>query len=519
MSRRGQSPLAGYMDKSLPAYTGPDPFVFVCYAHADSGLVYPEISRLQSQDFKIWYDDGISPGSEWSQAIAEAIESCSVFLYFITPNAVASEHCRREVNFALEQKCSILAVHLSETDVPSALRLSLSHRQAIVKYKLAEPIYSQRLENALRDAAEGKEDNAGLVQALQIGDFVLDITSQRLVTEAGEERHLDPKDLSVLLHIAEASPNVVSTEELLNRSWPGVIVGDNAVHQVIGHLRKAFGDKARNPSYIETLPRRGYRLLVPVKPVEVEIDRRPLPPPPAPPPPSEVESTPRSQQEERAARPTKRKIPRLIPIVVALLVFALTFFAVRSFFSTPADPQSVAVLPLVNLSPGEDLKALSQSIPIELWSELRAKDISLASSTQMVAYADVEYDIQEVGQDLGVSNLVVGTIRRSGSRVRVTLEMVPVDATHEILWAGIYEELVEDEFTTEKEIALQAANGIERTFGGAAPALQITPQDPSETKPTLQQIFDTEDPTVEEPTFINLEDVEFESFDEFGDVE
>ena len=95
----------------------------------------------------------------------------------------------------------------------------------------------------------------------RIGDWWFDPLLARLWCD-GEERHLDPKEVSVLRHLAEAAPNPVSIEELLDRSWPGVVVGDNAVHQVVGRLRRALGDKARNPTYIETLPKRGYRLLV-----------------------------------------------------------------------------------------------------------------------------------------------------------------------------------------------------------------------------------------------------------------
>lgn len=100
----------------------------------------------------------------------------------------------------------------------------------------------------------------------RIGDWSFDPLAARLC-RADEERRLDPKEVSVLAHLIEDAPNPVSIEALLDRSWPGVIVGDNAVHQVVGRLRKALGDKARHPIYIETLPRRGYRLLIEPGPV------------------------------------------------------------------------------------------------------------------------------------------------------------------------------------------------------------------------------------------------------------
>ena len=85
----------------LPAYEGTDPYIFVSYSHDDRKDVHGEIRWLQDQGFKLWYDAGISGGSEWSESIAQAVEGASRFIYFITPRSVNSENCRRELNFAL----------------------------------------------------------------------------------------------------------------------------------------------------------------------------------------------------------------------------------------------------------------------------------------------------------------------------------------------------------------------------------------------------------------------------------
>ena len=253
------------MTEPKPAYSGDEPFIFVCYAHQDNDLTYPEIRRLQDAGFNLWYDDGITPGSEWSAAIASAIERCSVFLYLITPNSVASEHCRQEVNYALEQRCTMLALHLEATDVPGALKLSLSHRQAILKYK--DRRYADKLDAVLAEALGHERGDIFAARQLQIGEFLLDIDAHTLSGPNGAA-DLDPKDISVLLHLAELAPAVISTEDILNRSWPGVVVGDNVIHQVISRLRKAFNDDARESKYIATIPRQGYRLLEPAEPAE-----------------------------------------------------------------------------------------------------------------------------------------------------------------------------------------------------------------------------------------------------------
>ena len=79
-------------DLVLPfeAYSGNEPYIFVCYAHKDSNLVYQEIKELHNAGFRIWYDEGIGVSSEWPEEIARAVLGCSIFLVFISPEATAS---------------------------------------------------------------------------------------------------------------------------------------------------------------------------------------------------------------------------------------------------------------------------------------------------------------------------------------------------------------------------------------------------------------------------------------------
>jgi TolB-like protein/Tfp pilus assembly protein PilF len=133
------------VEKPFSAYRGDAPYVFVCYAHEDAESVYGEIGWLHGYAVNIWYDEGISPGLEWTEELASAIQGCTKVLFFVTPNSVTSEHCRRELNFAHEEAREVVAVHLQPTQVPAGLRLSLNNRQAILKHELSEEEYRQRL--------------------------------------------------------------------------------------------------------------------------------------------------------------------------------------------------------------------------------------------------------------------------------------------------------------------------------------------------------------------------------------
>lgn len=133
------------MEKPFAAYSGDGPYIFVCYAHEDSDAVYPEIAWLHDQGVNVWYDEGISPGLEWTEALASAIQRSTKILFFVTPHSVTSEHCRRELNFAQEEAHDVVAVHLMRTEIPPGLRLSLNNRQAILRHELSDDLYRHEL--------------------------------------------------------------------------------------------------------------------------------------------------------------------------------------------------------------------------------------------------------------------------------------------------------------------------------------------------------------------------------------
>jgi len=147
------------MQPPFPAYSGDEPYVFVCYSHDDDRVVYPELSWLKAQGLNVWYDEGISAGLEWSQALADALEGCAMVLFYASPNSVASEHCRREISFAVSNALPICMVYLEETRLPGSLALSLGHRQALMRHALPAAEYSRKLLDALH------ADTTGIVAA------------------------------------------------------------------------------------------------------------------------------------------------------------------------------------------------------------------------------------------------------------------------------------------------------------------------------------------------------------------
>ena len=131
------------------AYDGDGPYVFVCYAHADRAAIYPEVVRVRDAGVNVWYDEGISPGSEWTEEIGNAIADCSQFLYYISPTSVASRNCRDELQFALKRGKPMVTVYIEPTDLAVGLDLSIGSTQALLRHEIPDADYWRKLSAAL----------------------------------------------------------------------------------------------------------------------------------------------------------------------------------------------------------------------------------------------------------------------------------------------------------------------------------------------------------------------------------
>jgi hypothetical protein len=148
MSHERQS-IDTIMYPPFEAYQGSEPYLFVSYAHKDSPSVFLDMKWLNDQGYRVWYDEGIEAGHDWPEDIGHALDKCSVFLVFISPNAVGSYNVRNEINLALKKRKTLIAIHVEPTDLPIGLELQLGQIQAIKRFALPEALYRRRIERVL----------------------------------------------------------------------------------------------------------------------------------------------------------------------------------------------------------------------------------------------------------------------------------------------------------------------------------------------------------------------------------
>lgn len=135
---------------SLPfkIYRGTEPYIFISYSHKDLESIFADLCVLHDKGYRIWYDEGIIPGKEWSAEIEDAISGCAVFLVFISPNAIQSKYVLNEINYALEQRKIFLAVHIEETHLPTEFK-RMQDIQAILRWQKIDAQYFKKLAEAL----------------------------------------------------------------------------------------------------------------------------------------------------------------------------------------------------------------------------------------------------------------------------------------------------------------------------------------------------------------------------------
>lgn len=130
----------------MAVYEGNENYLFISYAHKDSKAVMNVVDELISRGYRVWYDEGIAPGSEWPENIAQHLNDSAAVIAFVTPNSIASDNCRREVHFALSHKKPFLSVYLEKTDLSPGMELQLAAQQSVLRYNYqSERIFIEKI--------------------------------------------------------------------------------------------------------------------------------------------------------------------------------------------------------------------------------------------------------------------------------------------------------------------------------------------------------------------------------------
>jgi len=272
-----------------------------------------------------------------------------------------------------------------------------------------------------------------------IGDWTF-TPAENLLQKGRNSIGIEPRAADLLIYLANHAGEVISADELIDSVWQGRVVGEGAVYKSINQLRHALGDDRDNVRYIQTIPKRGYRLVAPVVTLE--------------PPPSK-----RRGSAIFVGQVSGRNLGFAIAGILALTLAVLAVYYVEE--PRGLLPNSVAVLPFENLSPDTDNAYFAAGIHEEVLNQLvKLQNLSVISRTSVVRFAESNLSIPEIAKELNVETVMDGSVRYAGDRVRISVQLIDGE-TGEHLWSEVYEREFSGVFAIQADIAKNIANSLE----------------------------------------------------------
>ena len=301
--------------------------------------------------------------------------------------------------------------------------------------------------------------------------FRLD-TSNHLLWRNGDRVPVAPKGFAVLVYLVEHAGQVVTQDEILEALWPETYVNPEVLRKYIQEIRKALGDRPDNPEFIETLPKRGYRFAAPV--IDENAAERADLPTSLPTQEQATEetvirdATSLKQESFFAKRPLWKFAVLLVLAVVAAAAIGAYFRPARSGANASSlNNASIAVLPFVDMSSAKDQEYFSDGLAEQLINDLaKVSGLKVVGRSSAFQFRGKDEDLRDVGRKLGVADILEGSVRREGNRMRITAELIKADDGFQ-LWSQTYDREIKDIFAVEDEIALAATEALRlKLLGG-----------------------------------------------------
>jgi len=291
-----------------------------------------------------------------------------------------------------------------------------------------------------------------LMTPFLVGDWQADPSTGRIL-KSGEEVKLEPKVMQVLVFLAENQGKVVSRDDLESAAWAGMVVGYDAVSGSIIKLRKALGDDSRNPRYIETVSKKGYRLIAPVSTGMVDNQ--------------DPSATKQKSPEISFGRANFLAIGAGALIVFGLLLFFISRTeSVNQTAKTSVEIPSVLVMPFKNLSGDSQQDYFSDGITDDLITDLsRVDSVRVIAPQSSYYFQSNPAGLDEIARQLGVLYIVEGSIRKSGNYIRINIQLTDTKK-RENVWANRYETNAGDIFKIQDEITRNVMDAMYLTLSG-----------------------------------------------------
>jgi transcriptional activator of cad operon len=299
---------------------------------------------------------------------------------------------------------------------------------------------------------------------LRIGAWRVDPTRGEIARD-GETARLEARTMRLLLCLAEHAGEVVSIDDLLSEVWTGVIVTPDSVYQAVASLRRLLGDDPKQPAYIATVPRLGYRMVAMVSPWSEDE--------PAASTMMEAGEASSRTRRLRASRTTLALAVVVVAVVAGLLAY-LTYERVALRRSTvPAavaalPEKSVAVVPFLDLTPGMKEEEFADGITEEIIDKLsRIPGLRVPSATASFFFKGRRVSVAEMAKTLSVAYVLDGSVRKSGTWIRVDARLTRADNGY-VVWSETYDQPMKNIPMVQDDIAGAVAKALRASLGSGS---------------------------------------------------
>src|SRR6476646_1361965 len=279
-----------------------------------------------------------------------------------------------------------------------------------------------------------------VVMKYRFAEFEIDL-SQNEMRRLGESVHIEPQVFDLIVHLVRNHDRIVSKDELIETIWNGRIISEAALSSRINGARRALGDSGNDQALIRTLHKRGFRFVGDVRAVTA--------------PDADAQAA-RSVADDGAAR---EDVP--VSVSVSAEVRRLDDIVSEAVKAEAVTRPSIAVLPFGNMSNDPENDYFSYGLTEDIIRLLaRNRWLSVISRHSTVAFQGRTVDAREIGEQLGVRYVMVGSVRKSRDTVRITAELVRA-ADSKQLWSDKYDLQLEYIIDIQEEMARQIAATIE----------------------------------------------------------
>jgi TolB-like protein/DNA-binding winged helix-turn-helix (wHTH) protein len=295
------------------------------------------------------------------------------------------------------------------------------------------------------------QDSSGVVQ---IGEWVVHPALDSISRDT-ETQKLEPRMMRLLLCLANSAGAVISVDHLLTEVWADVVVGPASVYQTVSQLRKILGDVDPHPTYIATIPRKGYRLVAPVQRASA---------------PAHTPHTPQTPVMQRTTAPPRR-VWVVAGVLVAIALAAVYYLGDKAWLSRhttgemPGDGvvlsgESIAVLPFVNMSGDPNQEYFSDGLSEELIDHLvRSADLKVIARSSSFQFKGKNEDVRSIARKLGVAHVLEGSVRKVDQHLRIAAQLVNASDGLQ-MWSQTYDRMLTDIFKVQGEIADEVSQAL-----------------------------------------------------------